>query len=396
MSCVRIKRWVLRHGTGDVPEHWRAHIAGCAKCRALVDQISVMDSTLEQGDVPDPGEAYWEGFAPSVARRLEALHDTKQQHAVPSASRWSWAKAWAPAVGVAVLALLIGRELTREYAPPTVTDRELTTVATPKVADAPTLSTSEPAPPSETPAMAATENQQQAQKADRPQASRGTTQPANEGPVIRAQPSRQNDEGTADKDAGASQGPLVGDELATMPPPVQATDTDDESSVWPPRRVQIMGQVDRAGDNQPTMDAAGLSDQERSGAADQRFAGIVGESSGTPSPVARIEAPRTFRSADLPDSQSPTEAMRRFDELSELQSQIGTLEKIDPSDRTEQQTLDLCAMWYRVGTLTSSQIDLDQAIEHIDQYSASLKSAERTEWQAKKELLIQRRSTLIR
>ena len=395
MSCVRIKRWVLRQGTGDLPEHWRVHIAGCAKCRALIEQISALDSTLEQGDVPDPGEAYWEGFAPSVARRLEALHDTKERHEVPASSRWSWARAWAPAVGVAVLALLIGRELTREYAPPTVTDSEMTAPTVGRLTEAPSMNATEPEPVVEQPAIVANHDQRQQAKETPDRSSRGTMTEQETGPTMRAQ-EPVTDEGAITTDDGSAANLKAETEMATLPPPDQTTDSDDESSVWPDRRVQIMGQVDRAGDDQPTMDVGGLSEQERAAGTDQRFAWIGGESSGTPSPVARLEAPRTFRSADLPDSQSPTEAMRRFDELSELQTQIDGLEKIDAKDRSEQETFDLCAMWYRVGTITSNPSDLDQAIERLDTYTQTMKDNQRREWQQKRELLIQRRATLIR
>ena len=83
--------------------------------------------------------------------------------------------------------------------------------------------------------------------------------------------------------------------------------------------------------------------------------------------------------------------MRRFDELRELRVQIGTLSDISSATRTSEQNRELCAMWYRMGTITDDVLVLDSAIEQLSHCLETLDVADPDEWQAKSDQLTERR-----
>ncbi|GAB4319795.1 MAG: hypothetical protein Kow0074_09610 [Candidatus Zixiibacteriota bacterium] len=404
-------RWVLRHGTADVPSEWRDHIDGCARCRDFIADITALDTMLAESDVPDPGKEYWEGFAPSVARRLETLQESADRAPATVRGRWAWVRLWAPAVGVAVLALLIGRELSRDYSTkPAIMDRDIPvqTRQAPAAVDEP-----EPAVERKSEEQSVTEpvaraEMPRADVADAIQQPPVPQSPAvHEGPTMTAQPEETPSDpsesqaempgNVADElDMGRIQADIQIPEMADPRSPT-LVEPDDDVSVWPDRRVQTLGQLGQDAREQPTLDDMRLREQNSPGLADRRTWTSPGaETSGTPSPLARLEGRRAFRSATLPDSQSPTEAMRRFDELTGLREQIAVLEAISPHERTQEQTRELCAMWYRTGQITLDPAELDRAIQRMEIYIVDLDDSLRTEWIEKKTQLVSRRASLDR
>ncbi|MBD3298105.1 MAG: hypothetical protein GF341_05570 [candidate division Zixibacteria bacterium] len=415
MSCRRIMRWVLRHGVAEIPAEWHDHIDGCARCRDFIANINALDTALADSDVPDPGKEYWEAFAPSVARRIEEREQAPQSAPVPQRGWWAWGRRLAPAIGVAVLAVLIGRELSRDYTTkPTVMDRDVPVqtqkapLAEEPVAsgeEQPMIADQESKPdPAEFDADEAAPHENVAGATRQPTPT--PTEAEDEGPRLSAQPeSIQEQEPTDRSDLPGN----VVDELdmATIEEPEipemasprspEIVKQEDDAAVWPDRRVQTLGQLGQDAQEQPTMDDARLSEQSSPGLANSRsWTSSGAETSSTPSGMARLESRQAFRSASLPDSQSPTEAMRRFDELTGLHKQIAELEALKADERTQEQTRELCAMWYRTGQITLDPAELDRAIQRMEIYIVELDDSLRQEWIDKKSQLVTRRATLDR
>jgi len=73
LDCERARRGFADCLDDAVPATLAAHLAGCPEC---ADELRALAAVLETAvgaadrDVPDPGEAYWDGFLPSVRSRI--------------------------------------------------------------------------------------------------------------------------------------------------------------------------------------------------------------------------------------------------------------------------------------------------------------------------------------
>jgi hypothetical protein len=395
MSCRRIERWILRHGAGNLPAQWREHIAGCERCQAIVAQVSALDEALVQSEVPDPGESYWENFAPRLARRLETV-PAKRLESV-TARRPAWIRRLVPAAGIAILALLIARDVVIDRQPPTRMESDVP-IAVQKT---------KPATPEAAPAVQPARETMQRLGAGEPRAD--AEQPAitrtSPSPAVPDQRSDASEPSPAertvtDRGAPAETGNLNDQESegtidALTKVPNQPEETD-ETSVWPDRRVTKMGEIDsdrtrELADDEHRLEAPGATEFED----DTYGMAIVGaETSAALPPPLRLEAPQTFRASRFNDRQSPAEAMRRFEELQELRRDIDAIAAIDPSKRTADQERELCAMWYRVGVITTEVPVLDSAIQHVADCAQTLDETDKEEWQEKGRQLTERRQTI--
>lgn len=388
MKCGRIKRWILRNGGDELPAEWRDHVAECDTCQTALAQVRALDSALGDGEFPDPGNAYWEGFAPSVARRIDEL--SRNRRPVPATVRPSWLKTWVPALGAAALALLIARELTVDRQPRPVMENDVP--------------------------VAVQEQAVQPIEESQPPDRAITAEPVESGPDRRSQPSQtatiaaqkpdqepatvnqgQPEHAVASPGVTAERGTLNEARISQPTVPEDGTamsGSSDDTSVWPDRRVTKMGEVD-SDQTRQTLDAeSDLSELGTPTLADNQFglSAAGAETSATLPMMGRLEAPRTYRASPPPDNQSPMDAMRRFDELRELRAQISTLTAINPADRTPDQNRELCAIWYRMGTITDNPMVLDSAIQQLDHCLQTLDVPDSDEWQTKSEQLAARRA----
>ncbi len=393
MKCGRIRRWILRNGGNELPARWQDHVAECDKCRTLLAQVRALDGALGDGEVPDPGEAYWNAFAPGVARRIDEVSQGRRP--APVTGRPSWLKIWVPALGAAALALLIARELVVNPTPRPVMERDVPVVS--QQSASPAIQPQEERHPS--PEMAIT-----ATPADNgPAYRRQDTQPEdNEAEKLNDEVARSGERSAEHAQLSASNATdraAIGDALNASPAGSDAAETATEPSaedarVWPDRRVTKMGEVD-SDQTRQTLDAEGrLSEQGTPTLAENTF-GLTAagaETSATMPTMGRLEAPRTYRASPALDTQSPMDAMRRFDELRELRSQISTLSAITPAERTPEQNRELCASWYRMGTITDNALVLDSAIQQLGHCLETLNVPDSDEWQTKSEKLTERRA----
>jgi len=404
MSCRRINRWVLRYGTEEIPSEWRGHIDSCPACRSLVAEVQTLDIALSETAFPDPGEAYWAGFAPQVARRLETAPVSRP--APVKVRRPAWARVWAPAVVAATLAFLIGRDVYLSRQTPPLTEKEVPVVT--KGPEKPAGPTTTAAPSvigqktdhqeSREPTRAAGTSTRQT-GIETPTASKGST-PRSTEPV--PQVSGGKPVGSAATPQEANSGAVISTETpssAEAAEPVSGearSNAAQDSKVWPDRRVTIMGEIAADTEKGTREDNRGLPGQGPHGLSEHGYLdGAPGaETVRTLHPPERLEAPQLRAAPGFPDSQSPAEAMRRLDQLAELRRQIGTLQAIDPSLRTPAQNRELCALWYRVGTLAVDRPLIDSALQQLGPCLKAADQSESAEWKTKSDQLREKLSKL--
>lgn len=401
MLCRKITKWVLSHGAEGIPAHWRAHTEQCVECRRLIAQVAALDGALAVDDVPDPGVAYWEGLAPSVARRIEAVRDRRAARSL--SPRWSWVGRWAPAIGVAALAILIARELS---VPPTVsvpmdTDPTVTArVPTPETidGDAGQILTDEAGIPD-----ASRVSPDLVREPDRP-AIRASSEPAPAARQESAPPAstagRDRVPGTQSTAPSSVSDTRPGGSVAGLPDPQEvrssAAPAVSDTPVWPDRRVTIMGEIDSSR-LRGTSEDTRLAEQGAE-AVSEKIAGYTSSSAetvGALPPPNRIESPQAFRAAGPLDTPNVAETMRRLDELQDLRRQVGIIQAIAPQDRTPEQNEKLCAMWYRVGMIAPQTALVDSAIVQLGQCLQVLDARERGTWEDRSSQLRNRRATLL-
>lgn len=393
MKCGRIKRWILQNGGDGLPARWQDHVAECEECRTLLAQVRALDGALGDGEVADPGEAYWNAFAPGVARRIDELSQGRRK--APATARPSWLKIWVPALGAAALALLIARELVIDPQPRPVMEQDVPVVS--EEPASPAIQPQEERHPSPEMAITATPED------NGPAYRRQDTQTAND------ETGKSNDEIAQSGDRSAEHARLSASSTADRTAsggavgasPAGSADTEtametaaDDARVWPDRRVTKMGEVD-SDQTRQRLDAEGsLSEQGTPTLAENAF-GLTAagaETSSTMPTMGRLEAPRTYRASPALDTQSPMDAMRRFDEIRELRTQIGTLTAINPAERTPEQNRELCASWYRMGTITDNALVLDSAIQQLGHCLETLNVPDSDEWRTKSEQLTAHRA----
>jgi hypothetical protein len=355
-----------------------------------------MDEALGHSEVPDPGESYWEDFAPRLARRLEVA--SAQKPVAVAARRPVWLRRLVPAAGIAILALLIARDVVIDRQPPTLMESDVPIV----------VEKAERVQPEEAPAMQPLGEEALGRAVAEPRGdaaepsdtrSSSTAAVSDDRPEA-SEPTPPADRTVAGRSAPSEAGVLddqepdvTTDALAVAPDEPEET---DEGSVWPDRRVTKMGAVDSDrtrewADDEDRLTAPGSSELDDD-AYDLAIAGA--ETSAALPPPMRLEAPQTIRASRFSDRQSPAEAMRRFEELQELRREIDVIAAIDPSDRTPDQERELCAMWYRVGVITRNISELDSAIEQVTDCARRMDDADAEEWQEKVDQLTERRQTI--
>ena len=392
MSCRRINRWVLRNGTEGIPSGWRDHIDSCPKCRTLVTQIHSLDGALGETTFPDPGEAYWAGFTPQVARRLEAA--TASRPLLAPVGRPIWARLWAPAIVVAALTFFIGRDLYLRRQAPSFLEKDV------PVATKGMEQSAEPAqktPPvvigqkSDSPKLQLATPAQSGESA-RSNGS-GTTLSGRERPEVRASAGKASGSvSTGAKDLAGGNVSTGSQASATIAQPTDAAThppSAADTKVFPDRRVTIMGDIAADTEKKTREDKRGLPGQGPHGLSERGFVDGApsAETVRTLHSPERLEGPQLRAAAGAPDSQSLAEAMRRLDQLAELRPQIATIQAITPSLRTAAQNRELCALWYRVGILATDRPLIDSALQQL---STCLKAADQTEsveWKTKSEQL---------
>ncbi len=404
MSCREISRWVLRHGTAEIPSAWREHIALCTKCQTVVRQVGALDDLIAGAPAADPGEAYWATFAPRVARRIEAT-PAPSEHRAP---RPSWIRVWVPAVGVAALAFLIGRELYLGQQPSTVSETSIPIVRADKTAppDAGANPATEPAETATQP-RAVTGGERPQVRENRvaggnTASAPSLSSPAGEGsrnlPNVRPStvpPPNPSIAGEIPRPEDLNSPPAN----ASAAPAPAAINPRDEERVWPNRQVAIVGEIRPDTHQQASADDKRLAEQ-RPHALIER--GLVDGAPGAETvatgmtPTVRFEAAPGNIMAGSPDSQSPAEAMRRFDRLHELRRQITILQSIAPAMRTAEQNREMCTLWYQVGQITSDSLLIDSAIQNLGTCIKALDASESAEWKRRSDELFDRRSPLPR
>ncbi|HUT61910.1 MAG TPA: hypothetical protein VNA25_29075, partial [Phycisphaerae bacterium] len=124
MSCRAVKKWVWRHGAAELPPSLIGHVEECGSCQALLSEVRVLDGAVGRDGTPDPGEAYWANFAPRLARRLDEAAQPVIT-VIPAPWRWRLVRRWAPVTGIAILAVLLGRSVIDDQAPPSSFDSKV-------------------------------------------------------------------------------------------------------------------------------------------------------------------------------------------------------------------------------------------------------------------------------
>jgi hypothetical protein len=157
-----------------------------------------------------------------------------------------------------------------------------------------------------------------------------------------------------------------------------------------------MGEIAADTEKKAREDDRGLPGQGPHGLSERGYVDGApsAETVGTLHPPERLEAPQLRAAPGFPDSQSPAEAMRRLDELAELRSQIAALQTIDPSLRTPAQNRELCALWYRVGTLAVDRPLVDSALQQLRPCLRAADQSESAEWKRKTDQLLEKLSKL--
>ena len=111
--------------TGRRAEEAERHLAACEACREALANLAAQDAALRPALTHDPGEAYFEGFADRLARRLPTPHRMK--------AGWGFGRlfdsprtlAWVSAAAVIVVGAGVVLMARREVVPPNLRDREL-------------------------------------------------------------------------------------------------------------------------------------------------------------------------------------------------------------------------------------------------------------------------------
>ncbi len=397
MSCHRISRWVLRNGVEGIPPEWRDHIEFCTDCQASVAKVRMLDGLIGGLSDPDPGEAYEAGFVPRLARRLEESPSTRPV-AIPERRSWAWL--WAPALAAGALAFFIGRDIYLDRQPRGLTEKDIPVAVATEQKAAPSPSTTTP------PATGADVSQPkphaQAQRNlapatpprhDETASSESAQQPTAQESGPESQTAMTNTPSSASETGQpSSEATGTGQESRSS---IQSA-TSAETQLYPARRVTIMGAIASDSDKNTRKDERGLPGQGPHALSDRGFVdGAPGaETAHVYHPLERLEAPQLRAAPGFPDSQSPAEALRRFDQMAELRQQIATLESIGPALRTEAQNRELCTLWYRVGTLATQRALLDSALMQLGKCLQATDQVDSQEWQTRTLQLNERLSTL--
>ncbi|MBI3872736.1 MAG: hypothetical protein HY304_06645 [candidate division Zixibacteria bacterium] len=403
MRCVKARQWLWSHGVGELTPLVEIHIAGCPECRAVADEVRLLDQTVGQGMVPDPGDLYWEEFPTRVASRIAAGAAQTTIRVLPVSPRRRWAYLWAPALGVAVLAVLIGREVILRPVTWTVSESEVPVIRTTPAPHPDQPGSSSAIVEPNTTAPATSDNWSGAKKGS--DKARSTSATGAGSQASQSAHSTQAQESVVPNEKGSASSTSSNEAVSTRPtvpvngPAIGGGNEDNE--VWPHRQVTIMGKIASDTPGQPVNDSKRSAQQDPYGKYERQMAqGVMEAETATvsPTPGRLLEAPRQGTVAGFAESYSPAEAMRRFDEIAGLRKLIGNLQSIDRSQRSDDDRSQLCALWFRLGMISDKAALVDSAVSVVGEYLNSLdsSSAGSTEWAAKKDRLRNRRQSMTR
>ncbi|HWO57229.1 MAG TPA: hypothetical protein VNN55_06655 [bacterium] len=391
MNCRGVENWVWKEGAGNLPAAVVEHAAACPGCRALIEEVRLLDRSVAAMPVPEPGEDYWNYMREQVARRLDAPVTTVIS-LEPATPRWQriLTRVWAPALAVVLVAVVANqRALVTTESVHILSEAELQSRVK-ALAQAPNSSEfanlEETAPATEPSATALAPVRRQTESA-----LRTAPAPYAAGATTAAEPELAT--GPVDVPASSSAEPTmaIADRRGTTP----------SETLWPDRQVMIMGQVDsNAPDQKSSSDDGRLAAQDPFGAyerqmalADQGF-----ETAGAAStPTRLLEGPAAAPSRGS-ERLTTAEQMRRFDEIAELRELIARLETVPPSSRAMSQWSQWSTAWYRLGMLSDQQVVVDSAIVAVDYFTRTVPgdSATAREWQNRRTHLENRRTALQR
>lgn len=372
-----------RQGAGELAESVMHHVAGCAECRGLVAEVRALDQVLREEATPDPGNAYWKSFGSRLRDRLDAGTQRVYRPEPVSVWRWRRARLWVPAVGVAMLAVFIGRELIEDR-------RIIEPVATVE---------QKSAAPEEINAPPSADNTTDRQSAAR--LSEGVDAALSDMPGPAATVPEREIAPTPETNAGESSPVERNREtqlaIAKLSEKATSDQSADDEEVWPERRIINLGQVTSDTPGRPIDGEKRLAGQDAFGVYERQMARteMSSETAGVSAMPGRLlDGPRIQPSSGFANSRTPAKAMRRFDEILELRSLIGELQPIAVANRTLQQHRRLCALWYRLGQITSEPAMVDSAIGVLGEYLQTLNETTGSDWLSKRETLIQRRQSM--
>jgi len=95
-------------------EHTAAHLAGCERCRAQVEELRSAMHLAEDGTVPEPSPLFWDHLSARV-REAIAEEATGERVSVSSgwaARLWSWQMVTAAVAAAAIIIVAVNRHST--------------------------------------------------------------------------------------------------------------------------------------------------------------------------------------------------------------------------------------------------------------------------------------------
>jgi hypothetical protein len=391
MRCRAFKKWIWRNGAAELPPNLAAHLDGCDACREFCSEVRTLDLALAKDPTPDPGELYWEDFGPRLARRLEGGYQPTVV-LIPQSGGWArWVRRWVPVVGVAFLAVLMGRTVIDEQPPGVGSESDVAVqrslLTAPGMID-----------PDQTPGGALDGQLEARQNLEAPASSSIEVD-------VSLQPRITPGQDAASTEPAATMSPVVADhaERSTSRLNAELADassgvaTGADTEVWPERQVISLGEVSTETPSQLSGDEGRLAEQGSYGSFERRMAhsGLASETAGVHHMPGRLlDGPRLQRPPGFADGQSPAEAMRRFDEVRELRAMIGELSSVPVAMRGEEERTRLSTLWYRLGAITAETVLLDSAIQVLNEYIETLPADTRGEWSSRRDQLLGRRELL--
>jgi len=388
MNSRKLRQWLDRHGADPLPDDVRQLASESTEMQRQVDDALKLDRVLATEQTPDPGDAYWANFAPRVARRIvEDPYPTPVRIPAPAFfPRPVWR--WVPLAGVAVLAALIGRDvLLKSNAPIRMESEVPVTVGESREQSHPLANAPEglSEPESETSPAPATENRGPATSPMLEQKLAGTSAAS----ASRSDGVRQPVIPSLSPEEKASQTALWGQFPTTMPP---ASDSDD-AEVWPERQVTRLGEIIQDTPPRTVSDDRAMRLQDSYAGLDRELLDDrrLAESADAAVPGRLLDAPRLRPQTGFSDSKSPSDAMRRLDEIAELRHLIGEAQLIGETDRSEDPWQELCALWYRIGQITDDRLLVDSALAQFNNCRSRLTDDDAiAEWNRKHAELVRR------
>lgn len=390
VNCRSLEKWVWQEGVGNLPAGAVAHASGCANCRALIDQIRLLDRSVGTTIVPEPGGEYWESLTARISQRIADPSD-RVIELVPHAPAWRrlLTRVWAPTAAVALLAVIAAQK------PGTLNSSRVFSVEELDQRVESLTRKAEPSTLSEA-SDAGTSGDSKFRAARMPSPdTQASTRPNQTVPTAPQYAVPEQTERSARADGGSVPSAGVSNPVITGAAPKSVEDNDE---VWPERQVTIVGEVD-SNSRKAISDDGRLAAQDPFGAYERHMAvaeqGL--ESVGTLSTPGRLLDGPTAPTMRGSERLTPAEQMRRFDEVSELRQLIARLEEVPSTSRAMSQWTQWSTAWFRLGMLTDQSAVVDSAITAVNYFQSNVPvdPAVAVEWQNRKTQLVNRRALLV-